>query len=116
MTQQAVLYSLDGALPKQNITDLIDKAKSLKTCDATKAEANSKKISSFLIGHGRQDNVVLFENAKHLETLLKQLTVNSEDSLSSVTTAYYDMEHSACPEEIAELAAFLKTVLPESQS
>ena len=58
------------------------------------------------LAHGTQDNVVRFEFGEMSQKLLAEKGAD-------VTWKTYPMPHSACDEELQDLAAFLAKVLPK---
>ncbi|KAF9154208.1 hypothetical protein DFQ27_003415 [Actinomortierella ambigua] len=88
----AGLLSLSGYLPLH------------KKIMSMTSEANQK--TPIFWGHGSADPVVRYEFGKHSAELLKKHKYN-------VNFNTYEMGHSACPEEIRDILAFLRTTIPE---
>lgn len=70
--------------------------------------AESKAVPLFL-GHGSQDDKVLFEQQNHAEMILTGGGVDKIESKS------YRMGHSSHPQEMADMANFLHDVLFEAK-
>lgn len=71
-------------------------------------EANVKDIPLF-IGHGSYDDKVLFEQQNHAE-----ITLNGE-GVKDIESKSYNMGHSSHPQEMVDVAKFLKKVFFEAE-
>jgi phospholipase/carboxylesterase len=70
------------------------------------AEANPANARTpIFLAHGRLDPVLPFNAGERARDRLKALGYD-------VTWKAYQMPHAVCPEEIADISAFLRTVLP----
>jgi len=73
--------------------------------------SNTSRDVPLFLGHGSQDDKVLFEQQKHAE-----ITLSEDDKVGVIESKSYRMGHSSHPQEMADFANFLNKVLFETQA
>ena len=74
-----------------------------KTLEAERSPAN-RDVPIFM-AHGQHDEIIPLQRAEQSRQLLERLGYKVEWHT-------YPMPHSVCPEEIADISAFLRKILP----
>jgi phospholipase/carboxylesterase len=74
-----------------------------RTLEAERSAAN-REVPIFM-AHGQHDEIIPLQRAEQSRQLLERLGYNVEWHT-------YAMPHSVCPEEIADISAFLRKILP----
>lgn len=104
-SQGCAMTLMTGLRQKQRLAALVGLSGYLPLADKTAAERSAdNQHTPIFMAHGQDDPVVPIERATASRDLLKSLGY-------TVDWHEYPMPHSVCPEEIGDIAAFLRHVL-----
>ena len=104
-SQGCAMTLLTGLRQKQRLAALVGLSGYLPLADSTASERSADNQHTLIfMAHGQDDPVVPIERALASRDLLRSLGY-------TVDWHEYPMPHSVCPEEIGDIAAFLRRVL-----
>ena len=105
-SQGGAIVAANGAAPRERLAGVLALSTYLPLHKTLEAERNpeNRDVPIFM-AHGQHDEIIPLQRAEQSRQLLERLGYKVEWHT-------YPMPHSVCPEEIADISAFLRKILP----